>query len=225
MDLDTTQGKEGHEKILSAFAEREADILVGTQMIVKGHDFPGVTLVGVIAADLSLYSNDYRAAEKTFQLLTQAAGRAGRGKDAGEVVIQTYNPDHYSIKAAALADYQSFYRQEMAFRNIMGYPPAEHMLVLLVSAKQEEKAGAASTLLYNMVRALTEEMDDKPSIIGPARASLSKINDIYRRVLYIKYRDYLTLIGIKNNLEQRMEESDTFRGINVQFDFNPLNSY
>lgn len=101
MDMDTTAGKEGHEKILAAFSAQEADILVGTQMIVKGHDFPNVTLVGVLAADMSLYAGDYRAAERTFELLTQAAGRAGRGRQAGEVVIQTYTPQHYSIAAAA----------------------------------------------------------------------------------------------------------------------------
>ena len=108
MDLDTTRGKEDHQKILSAFAGREADILVGTQMIVKGHDFPDVTLVGALAADLSLHIPDYRAAERTFQLLTQAAGRAGRGKSRGLVIIQTYDPDHYAVQAAAAQDYESF---------------------------------------------------------------------------------------------------------------------
>ena len=101
MDMDTTRTKDGHEKILSAFANGEADILIGTQMIVKGHDFPNVTLVGVLAADMSLYTDDYRAAERTFALLTQAAGRAGRGRKRGEVVIQTYSPEHYSIACAA----------------------------------------------------------------------------------------------------------------------------
>ena len=101
MDMDTTKEKDGHEKILEAFANEEADILIGTQMIVKGHDFPNVTLVGVLAADLSLYADDYRAGERTFQLLTQAAGRAGRGSEKGEVVIQTYSPEQYSIETAA----------------------------------------------------------------------------------------------------------------------------
>ena len=105
MDMDTTRQKDGHEKILSAFANGEADVLVGTQMIVKGHDFPNVTLVGVLAADMSLYSDDYRSGERTFQLLTQAAGRAGRGQKEGEAVIQTYTPTHYSIVTAAAQDY------------------------------------------------------------------------------------------------------------------------
>ncbi len=116
MDMDTTKEKDGHEKILEAFANEEADILIGTQMIVKGHDFPNVTLVGVLAADMSLYSDDYRAGERTFQLLTQAAGRAGRGSEKGEVVIQTYSPEHYSIETAAKQDYEGFYKEEIAYR-------------------------------------------------------------------------------------------------------------
>ena len=123
MDADTTRRKDSYERILSAFADEEADILVGTQMIVKGHDFPGVTLVGVLAADLSLNRNDYRAGERTFQLLTQAAGRAGRGERPGEVVIQTYQPEHYSVVYAAKQDYRGFYGEEIAYRGLVGYPP------------------------------------------------------------------------------------------------------
>ena len=134
MDLDTTREKDGHEKILSAFANGEADILIGTQMIVKGHDFPNVTLVGILAADLSLHASDFRAAERTFQLLTQAAGRAGRGDLPGRVVIQTYDPEHYSIQAASEQDYEAFYRQEIAFRAIGGYPPAGGMLAIHASS-------------------------------------------------------------------------------------------
>ena len=112
MDFDTTRTKDSYEKILASFAKHEADILVGTQMIVKGHDFPNVTLVGVLAADMSLYSDDYRSGERTFQLLTQAAGRAGRGRSPGEVVIQTYSPEHYSIQMAARQDYEGFYEKK-----------------------------------------------------------------------------------------------------------------
>ena len=119
MDTDTTKGKDGHQKILAAFANREADILVGTQMIVKGHDFPDVTLVGILAADLSLNAGDYRSAERTFQLLTQAAGRAGRGEKPGRVLIQTYQPDHYSIVAASHQNYMEFYRREIWYRQMM----------------------------------------------------------------------------------------------------------
>ncbi len=144
MDADTTKSKESYEKILSAFADKRADILVGTQMIVKGHDFPDVTLVGVLAADLSLNQNDYRAGERTFQLLAQAAGRAGRGDKPGEVVIQTYQPEHYSIVHAAMQDYQGFYEEEITYRELMQYPPAAHMLAVLITSRQQEQGEALS---------------------------------------------------------------------------------
>ena len=128
MDMDTTKKKDSHEQILSAFANEEADILVGTQMIVKGHDFPKVTLVGALAADMSLYTDDYRSGERTFQLLTQAAGRAGRGDRPGEVVIQTYDPEHYAIEASAAQDYEAFYEKEIRYRSLMGYPPVENLI-------------------------------------------------------------------------------------------------
>ena len=136
MDADTTRTKDSYEEILSAFANGEADILVGTQMIVKGHDFPNVTLVGILAADLSLHVNDYRAGERTFQLLTQAAGRAGRSGKAGEVVIQTYDPEHYSIVHAANQDYKGFYEEELLYREMLLYPPAAHMLAILVAHRR-----------------------------------------------------------------------------------------
>ena len=120
MDADTTRTKDSYEKILSAFSNGEADVLIGTQMIVKGHDFPKVTLVGILAADLSLNASDYRAGERTFQLLTQAVGRAGRGVLPGEAVIQTYQPDHYAITCAAAQDYKSFYEEEILYRELSG---------------------------------------------------------------------------------------------------------
>ena len=133
MDLDTTSGKGGHEAILAAFADHEADILIGTQMIVKGHDFPAVTLVGILAADLSLYAPDYRCGERTFQLLTQAAGRAGRDEQRGEVVIQTYSPEHYCIQTAAEQNYEEFYAREMAYRKLLHYPPVCVMMTASLS--------------------------------------------------------------------------------------------
>ena len=156
MDLDTTRAKDGYEKILSAFANREADILIGTQMIVKGHDFPGVTLVGVLAADLSLYTDDYQAGERTFQLLTQAAGRAGRGEVPGEVVIQTYSPDHYSIEMAARQDYEGFYEQEMQYRSLMGYPPCSQLLAVLMTGEEEEHLHLAAEYLKGFALRLDE---------------------------------------------------------------------
>lgn len=223
MDFDTTKKKGGHETILSAFANREADILIGTQMIVKGHDFPNVTLVGILAADLSLFANDYRASERTFELLVQASGRAGRGEKEGEVVIQTYNPENYSIITAAKGDYIEFYKREYAYRNIMGYPPAAHLLVVLVTAKEESIVKQSIELLADMVEEVFLESEVKK--IGPAKASMVKIKDIYRYVMYLKHSDYAVLEQIKDFLEQYMEYSQQLKKVRVQFDFDPMTSY
>ncbi len=227
MDTDTTKNKDGHERILSAFAGQEADILVGTQMIVKGHDFPMVTLVGVLAADLSLYASDYRAAERTYQLLAQAAGRAGRGSLPGEVVIQTYQPEHYSIVAASRDDYLSFYYQEMNFRNLLKYPPAAHILAILTASKDEQKAAFAAKLLGGAAKEWSESagITEDTVIIGPAAAVLSKANDIYRYMIYVKQLDYECLVHLKNYLEGYVNFSEHFNGCNIQFDFDPMNSY
>ena len=223
MDMDTTKEKDGHEKILSAFANEEADILIGTQMIVKGHDFPNVTLVGILAADLSLYADDYRAGERTFQLLTQAAGRAGRGEKAGEVVIQTYSPEHYCIETAARQDYLGFYEQEIQYREWMGYPPVEQLLAILVSCKEEEhlEKGAHYLKEYAKKRNRNEEYQ----IIGPAIPYIGKVNDIYRKIIYIKHERYGMLIEMKNQLEKYIELNDGFKKMRIQFDFNPIHVF
>lgn len=223
MDMDTTRGKTGHEKILSAFSKEEADILVGTQMIVKGHDFSNVTLVGIIAADLSLHGSDYRASERTFQLLTQAAGRAGRGSLLGEVVIQTYSPEHYSILTAKDQDYKAFYDQEIAYRKILKYPPIYQMLVLFITAGTAQKAKEVSEALYDAL--LTKDQEKELTIVGPSDAVCSKVNDTYRRVLYIKHLDYSLLVNVKNFLEGYIEYSAIFKDSMVLFDFNPMNTY
>ena len=223
MDLDTTRSKEGHEKILSAFANEEADILVGTQMIVKGHDFPNVTLVGVLAADLSLYVSDYHAAERTFQLLTQAAGRAGRGEKPGEVIIQTYNPEHYSVICAKNQDYNQFYEEEIFYRQAMRYPPVWHMLVVLCASKEEAEAYACAKELADTMEKV--QADKKLQMIGPADAAVAKVNDIYKKVLYFKHPDYGVLIQIKDKVEQLMEEKQGVRNVSVQFDFDPVNGF
>lgn len=223
MDLDTTKEKDGHEKILEAFANEEADILIGTQMIVKGHDFPNVTLVGILAADMSLYANDYRAGERTFQLLTQAAGRAGRGKAKGEVVIQTYSPEHYSIKMASRQDYEGFYEEEIRYRELMGYPPVEQLLAVLIMGNDENLLDTASEYLKEYIQRL--DNNKQLTIIGPAAPFVGKVNDIYRKVLYIRYEDYQMLIEVKNRLEQYIEINKGFQKLRIQFDFNPMNIF
>ena len=223
MDFDTTRSKDSYEKILSAFANQEADILIGTQMIVKGHDFPNVTLVGVLAADLSLYVSDYHAAERTFQLLTQAAGRAGRGEKPGEVIIQTYNPEHYSVICAKNQDYNQFYEEEIFYRQAMRYPPVWHMLVVLCASKEEAEAYACAKELADTMEKV--QADKKLQMIGPADAAVAKVNDIYKKVLYFKHPDYGVLIQIKDKVEQLMEEKQGVRNVSVQFDFDPVNGF
>ncbi len=223
MDLDTTRMKDGHEKILEAFASEEADILIGTQMIVKGHDFPNVTLVGILAADMSLYSNDYRAGERTFQLLTQAAGRAGRGRSRGEVVIQTYSPEHYSIEMAAAQDYEGFYDAEMKYRELMGYPPVEQLLAVLMTGPLEELLETAARYLKDF--AVRLDKNRQLQIVGPASPYVGKVNDVYRRVLYLKGADYKLLIEVKNRMEQYIEINEGFKTMRIQFDFNPMNIF
>ena len=222
MDMDTTREKDGFEKILETFANGDADILIGTQMIVKGHDFPNVTLVGVLAADLSLYADDYRAGERTFQLLAQAAGRAGRGSEKGEVVIQTYSPDHYTSETAAKQDYEAFYQEEISYRTLMGYPPVEQLLAILVEGEDEALLETACSYLKKYA-----EHVGRNSIrcIGPTSPYVGKVNHIYRKVIYIKHPQYAVLTGMKDRLEQYIEVNVGFKKLRIQFDFNPMNIF
>ncbi|MGI6069910.1 MAG: replication restart helicase PriA [Blautia sp.] len=217
MDADTTKNKEGHRRILETFENQEADILIGTQMIVKGHDFPNVTLVGAIAADLSLNVADFGSAERTFQLLAQAVGRAGRGKKEGEAYIQTYHPEHYSIQDAAKQDYEAFYEEEIAYRRLLSYPPAAHMMAVLGTAPEEALLQTAMEYLKKYIVRIYKEKD--LGVIGPADQGVSKINDIYRKVIYLKQKDYDILVYIKDKLEQYIEMNSGFRNIQIQFDF------
>lgn len=223
MDADTTRTKESYEKILSAFADEKADILVGTQMIVKGHDFPNVTLVGVLAADLSLNQNDYRAGERTFQLLTQAAGRAGRGDKPGQVVIQTYQPEHYSVVHAAKQDYEGFYEEEIAYRDFMQYPPVAHLLAVLIISHVQEEGKVISQEMTNLVNSVMGSREGL-RVIGPAEAAIGKLNDLYRHVFYVRHEDYQVLVEAKDRLEAFCRERE-FRNQTVQFDFDPMTAY
>lgn len=217
MDLDTTRGKEDHEKILSAFANHEADILIGTQMIVKGHDFPDVTLVGVLAADLSLHVPDYRAAERTFQLLTQAAGRAGRGQTPGQVVIQSYDPGHYAIQTAAAQDYESFYEQEMSYRSLGGYPPAGGLLAIHCSCGDEKLLEVACNYLKQFI---LQASGGRVTVLGPADEAVAKIQDQYRKVIYLKQERLEVLTAVKNKIEQYVAINQGFEPVTIAFDVN-----
>lgn len=217
MDYDTTRQKGSYENILASFSAHEADILIGTQMIVKGHDFPDVTLVGVIAADLSLNESDYRCGERTFQLLTQAVGRSGRGRKQGRAIIQTYHPEHYSIQAAAVQDYEAFYQEEMSYRLLLDYPPAAHMMAVLGSCEEEELLSRGMFFIEKFVRKVYP--GEELHVIGPAAAPIGKVKDVYRKLLYLKHTDYNVLIQIKDKLEKYIEINSGFRKIYIQFDF------
>ncbi len=233
MDYDTTRAKDAYEKILQAFSNHEADILIGTQMIVKGHDFSNVTLVGVLAADMSLHVNDFHAAERTFALLTQAAGRAGRGKLPGNVVIQTYDPDHYAIQTAKEQDYEAFYDKEIEYRRLMNYPPVWNMLLVHVTSPDESECGSMAQRVYDIAAQMISHTDENQSpddrhriqLIGPADATIAKVNDIYRKVIYMKTSDYAALISIKDGIEQAVEADTAMKNANISFDFNPMSGF
>ena len=216
MDADTTSKKGDYENIITKFKDGEADVLIGTQMIVKGHDFPKVTFVGILAADMSLNDHDFRSCERTFQLLTQAAGRSGRGDLPGKVIIQTYQPDHYAVLLSKEQDYEGFFEKEIAYRRVLDYPPAGHMLNLLLSSPNQKNLEASAN-------ALKHKLSDAPKnllVMGPKDAGISKIQDVYRKEVFIKARKMESLVAIKDELEAFMLENSLFRNIQSQFDFD-----
>ena len=222
MDADTTKTKDSYNNILSAFANKEADILIGTQMIVKGHDFPYVTLVGILLADMSLHVNDYRASERTFQLITQAAGRAGRGSIKGDVIIQTYSPDDFSIIAASHQDYKEYYDEEISFREMLLYPPCGHMLLILCEGREYDSLCEYCDNLAGRIKNGIISRVEKAFVIGPTDASIVKISDIFRRVIYVKSANNESLKLVKDYIET---ENGLLRDdIRVSFDFDPMNS-
>lgn len=215
MDRDTTSGKDDMGRILQTFSEGSADILIGTQMIVKGHDFANVTLVGILAADLSLFAGDYQSSERTFQLLTQAAGRAGRGDRPGEVIIQTYQPEHYCIQTAAAQDYDSFYSQEIRFRQMLHYPPDRQMMVMLAEGEHDQQTGQA----VQKLREIAGEADfEAVEFIGPSRAGIAKAKDLYRYTMYMKHQDIKELMRLRDFLEGYLKWSQQFSNIYFTFD-------
>ena len=200
MDADTTAGKEGHREILEQFFRHEADLLIGTQMIVKGHDFPDVTLVGILAADLSLTVPDYRSAERTFQLLLQAEGRAGRREKPGECVIQTYNPDHYAVESAKKQDFEAFYAEEIKYRKQLKYPPEGAFLAARVSGANDGRTKAVTEELFRTVSA--SSVSGNVRFLGPAEESVKKVKDTYRYCFYIKGDTWEAVLRVKEITEE-----------------------
>ena len=218
LDSDSVRRKGSMDETLKAFERGEADILLGTQMIVKGHDFPGVTLVGILLADLSLYSPDIRAGERTFELIAQASGRAGRGAKKGMVVIQTYDPENYAIISAARRDYEGFFEEEMAYRIAMGYPPAGVMLAVSVSSEDEKALEESTGRLADVVRGLYEDKS-RFRVIGPAKASLYKIKDVFHMVIYVKSYDGKGLRALGDELRDKAK-AVVLEGVRVEYSFN-----
>ena len=222
MDADSTAGKGGHAKILGRFAKREIDILIGTQMLAKGHDFPGVTLVGVVNADNGLTMPDFRAAEQGFQLLTQVAGRAGRGELAGEVIIQTFRPKHYAIVAAANHDYETFYHQEIEHRASALYPPFRRMVNFSIESTDEEVAERGMLGLHRIVRdALRGEAFQGMELMGPAPAAIKKINKYYRWNLGVLSRSPKKLNALTRTTRETFLAAHNKRGIQLKIDLDP----
>ena len=216
LDRDTAGGKEGELKVLSAFASHEADILIGTQMIVKGHDFPDVTLMGILMADLSLNIPDYSSGERTFQLLTQAAGRSGRARRQGLVLIQTYLPEHYAITCAAAQDYDAFYEKEMEFRDMAGYPPAGSLTAVHMSCMDKEHLMLAAGYVRRFLLKVTGGTFVR--ILGPADEAIARIADVWRMVVYLKGSSAEELKTVREWLEKYIEINEGFSNIEITYE-------
>lgn len=216
MDIDTTSKKGEHEKIIDSFGNGEYDILIGTQMIAKGLDFPNVTLVGVVSADATLSTPDFRASENTFELLSQVSGRAGRSESKGEVIIQTYNPDHYSIILSKNHDYISFYKEEMKMRKLLKYSPYYYMVVVAISSKDYDlgfsEAGKIGTFLKN-------KLNSETIILGPSMASMFRVNNIFHYQIIIKYRKDDNLIKCLKFIDDMYKKNNK---IDIELDFDPI---
>ena len=216
MDADTTSRKGMHEKIIKEFGEGKYDILLGTQMIAKGLDFPKVTLVGVINADMSLCVPDFRSSERTFQLLSQVSGRAGRGKYPGEVIIQTFNPNHYSIRYAKNHDYLNFYKEEMAIRKQLNYSPYYFITLVRISCKDYEEGFKHANKIKDY---LEKNLSSDTILLGPTMASMFKINNIYNYQCIIKYKKDLKLKDTLINIDNIYKTNNK---VNVEIDVDPI---
>lgn len=215
-DVDTTRQKNGHLKLLEKFRNKEANILLGTQMIAKGLDFEDVTFVGVLNADLSLNVPDFRASERTFQLLCQVSGRSGRGQKQGHVIIQTYNPDHYAITCAAKHDYVSFFHQEMKYRQVAKYPPYCHMVSILIQSKQEKWIHQVAMDVKNYLQTHSHQT----IILGPAKSTIYKMQDIYRERILVKFLNSKDIYEALNNINDYYNKQQKGK-VRIVCDFNP----
>lgn len=217
MDVDTTRRKGSYKRILDAFGNHEADILLGTQMIAKGLDFPNVTLVGVINADTGLWVPDYNASERTFELLTQVAGRAGRAEKTGKVLIQTYNPEHYAIKLAQTQDYERFYGYEMRVRHAGNYPPYFYTVLISVASKKEQNAAREA---FTIKRRLQQNLHASTIILGPTPSAIARLKNQYYYQILVKYKSEDNLNKLLHQIQDSAQEIKKY-GLNVYIDNEP----
>jgi len=217
MDTDATSKRGSHEAILGEFKKHNIDILVGTQMIAKGLDFPRVTLVGVVNADVTLNLPDFRASERTFNLLTQVAGRTGRGEGGGEVIVQTYAPDHYAILCASKHDYEKFYREEIKSRKELSFPPFTHIIRLIMRSRNEKGTIDAAN---NLKKFLEEKLERPIEIIGPAPSPVSRVRGYYRWNVLLKAKNRSTMCEA---LRKALGEYRKPSGVLMAVDVDPIN--
>ncbi|MEC1590461.1 primosomal protein N' [Bacillus sonorensis] len=218
MDVDTTSRKGAHEKLLTAFGKGEADILLGTQMIAKGLDFENVTLVGVLSADTMLHIPDFRAAEKTFQLMTQVSGRAGRHEKPGRVIIQTYTPSHYSIQLTKTHDYEAFFQQEMLHRREQAYPPYYYLALITVSHEEVAKTALVTEKIAQYLKA---NISNDAKILGPVASPIARIKDRYRYQCVIKYKQENQLTSLLKNIMDHYKRDIEQKQLTISIDMNP----
>jgi primosomal protein N' (replication factor Y) len=225
MDRDTMTRTSLYQKILGQVRRGELNLLIGTQMITKGHDLPRVTLVGVLAADLSLNIPDFRAGERTFQLLTQVAGRSGRGAIPGKVIVQTYNPQHYSIQMAQTQDFGPFYKQEAEFRKAMDYPPFSRLVNLRIEGNAESQVKRRAEDLGEIVSRRLKEKRYLGQIeaLGPASAPLSRLKGKHRCQMLLKGKKWMLLHEFADRILEQMEKDHPLSGVKLTVDVDPVN--
>ena len=219
MDRDTTQNKEGHFKVLETFADKKADILVGTQMIAKGHDFPSVTLVGIIDADMSLHFADFRSAERTFGLITQVAGRSGRAEDIGKVILQTYQPENGVINYAVNYEYEKFFEREISLRSATGFPPFTDIVRILVTGKEEEKTVAVLKELFDQIKEIYENNKMEFKFFGCMKAPIKRLQNKFRYQILMRITANSPLKEDICKISCSVKEKDVF----VSTEINPNN--
>jgi primosomal protein N' (replication factor Y) len=217
LDSDSTKVRNKIPSIIESFRKKTADILIGTQMIAKGHDFPDVTLVGIVLADIGLSMPSFRSSERVFQLITQAVGRSGRSDKIGKAIIQTYNPSHYAITYGARQDYEGFFQKEMGMRKLQNYPPYYFLASLTISGKKEE---TVITQTYNAVDYLNDQLGDKAVILGPTTPYIARDHLLFLRTILIKYRDYS---AIQETLIKLIDLYAKKSGVNIDVNIDPYN--